>query len=389
MNGQPTSSGKRRLPPLQQAHRLVAVTCWLVGAGALAFSHFAWAAAAWVGMGIALGLSQLPAAAAWWARRRAGTAQPAPGSPAAVTAELMQRLDDAARTWTAHLQTAQTQMRDATEQLLRGFGEILRSGNASGHDRRAAVLEQCEAQLRGLLENFHGFVKSRELVMGSVRTLSGASSGLRDMAEDVAKLARQTNLLSINAAIEAARAGPSGRGFAVVAGEVRRLSAESGDTGRRIGEQVHQFGERMQQALDQAAQTTEQDTQVIHASEVTITQVVEQVDAAVSQLNERAAEQSAYGEIIKGQVEQLMVAFQFQDRVHQIMDQVNDSMNNAVHSLQAALLEGRAPSPEDWKALLSAGYTTDEQRAVADGAPAGVNAAPRAAPQATTETTFF
>ncbi len=388
MSGQPTSIEKHWLPPMDRLSRLGALSCWLVGAGALSFSHFAWAAAAWVGMGIALGLSQLPAAAAWWARRRGSTqnAQPAPGSPAAVTAELMQRLDDAARTWTAHLQTAQTQMRDATEQLLRGFGEILPgSGNASGHDRRAAVLEHCEAQLRGLLENFHGFVKSRELVMGSVRTLSGASSGLRDMAEDVAKLARQTNLLSINAAIEAARAGPSGRGFAVVAGEVRRLSAESGDTGRRIGEQVHQFGERMQQALDQAAQTTEQDTQVIHASEVTITQVVEQVDAAVSQLNERAAEQSAYGEIIKAQVEQLMVAFQFQDRVHQIMDQVNESMNNAVHSLQAALLEGRAPSPEDWKALLSAGYTTDEQRAVADGAPSGVNAAPQAA----TETTFF
>ena len=121
----------------------------------------------------------------------------------------MQRLDDAARTWTAHPRTAhprtaQTQMRDATEQLLQGFGGILQqldtviepagsgsgsgsgSVNCSGHDRRAVVFKQCETQLRGLLQNFHGFVQSRELVMDSVRTLSGASSGLRDMAEGVA-----------------------------------------------------------------------------------------------------------------------------------------------------------------------------------------------------------
>jgi hypothetical protein len=104
-------------------------------------------------------------------------------------------------------------------------------------------------QVIGLLQTLDGFVQSRDAVLGSVRALSQASGSLGDMAEDVGKLARQTNLLSINAAIEAARAGESGRGFAVVASEVRRLSSASGETGQRIGSQVQHFSTQMQAAL--------------------------------------------------------------------------------------------------------------------------------------------
>ena len=61
-----------------------------------------------------------------------------------------------------------------------------------------------------------------------------------------------------------------------------------------------------------------------------------------------------------------MVSFQFQDRVHQIVDQVNGSIHSAVDCLRETLLAGQPPEADAWKALLSQGYTTDEQRAVAD-----------------------
>jgi methyl-accepting chemotaxis protein len=317
-------------------------------------------------------------------------------APIAGAHELAARLDEASQIWTTHLGTAQTQMREATETLLSGFAQILEQldaiidpnrsagqpGDASGLDQRAEVLAACESRLQGLIQNFHGFVQSRDEVMQSVRLLASESTSLGGMAEDVAKIARQTNLLSLNAAIEAARAGPSGRGFAVVATEVRRLSTESGDTGRRIGEHVRDFGQRMRTALNQAAEHTEHDAGVIRASEQTIHQVVEQVDTAVSQLNERAAELSARGEAVRAQVEQLMIAFQFQDRVHQIMDQVNSSIASAVARLQQSLADGTAPSAEEWAALLSAGYTTDEQR---NASSANV---PAAEPSSN-DTTFF
>ena len=157
-------------------------------------------------------------------------------------------------------------MHEATGHLLASFGAILAEldqlviapeqhgsrASSATIDARAAMLASCETRLSDLIQCLEGFVQSRDMVLGSVRSLSAASVNLGDMAEDVSKLARQTNLLSINVVIEAARAGDSGRSFAVVAGEVRRLSSESGETGRRIGEQVQQFGSQMQQALAQA-----------------------------------------------------------------------------------------------------------------------------------------
>ena len=181
------------------------------------------------------------------------------------------------------------------------------------------------------------------------------------------------------------RASPARRstGFAVVAAEVRRLSTESGDTGRHIAQQVAAFESSMQETLSLAGRQSSQDTGVIAAAESTVGQVIEQVDEAVGQLQQRAAELAARGQAVREQVQQLMVAFQFQDRVQQILDQVHQSMAGGLQRLQQALAQGRVPDSAEWLALLSAGYTTDEQRAVADGG----TPAHRPAPQS--DTTFF
>ena len=355
-----------------------------------------------------------PRAVPIW-QRLMGTAVVAPTLDAQAAAEFSLRLGEAARLWTGHLGTAQTQMKDAIDQLLDGFNQILSAldhiifpaagassaGDSEGIDARTTMLASCETRLLGLLQCLEEFLQSRNTVLGSVRSLSNASGSLRDMAEDVGKLARQTNLLSINAAIEAARAGDSGRGFAVVASEVRRLSNESGDTGRRIGDQVQQFGSQMQHALSQADEQAVRGAHSIQASEQTIRQVVADVDGAVTQLHDRAIELRARGEDAKTQVQSLMLAFQFQDRVHQIIDQVSGSIHGAMARLQAGLAAGRAPDAAEWAALLSAGYTTLEQHAVAGGgAHGGPHRAERAGAAAnrpaagaragaSTDTTFF
>lgn len=356
---------------------------WLLAGAALAVGG---PVAAW-------GLWTLAAGLVWQGWRRATPAQATGGRAEQLNRELAARLDDAASTWATHVGTAQTQLRDAIDQMLASFSDILQQLDGligQGHggqdresDARVAMLAHCDEQLRGLLRNFDGFVQSRNEVLGTVRTLGEASGRLSTMAEDVSSLARQTNLLSLNAAIEAARAGPAGRGFAVVANEVRRLSAESGDTGKRIGTQVTEFNARMQQALQHATATAAQDTQAIQASEQTVGEVVTQVNTTVAELQQRSAEQSAQGELVKAQVEQLLMSFQFQDRVHQILDQLRDSMAHAAATLQEAAATGQAPDATDWRALLAAGYTTAEQRAVQHGQPV------QATPARNIETTFF
>ena len=282
-------------------------------------------------------------------------------------------VEAATQLWTTHIQPAQTQMRDATDELLKGFIAILdeldkitsdgHSPDARALDNRAGMLQQCEQELLALVRNFSTFVESRDKMLATVGGLDQASTGLRGMAEDVAVIARQTNLLSLNATIEAARAGEAGRGFAVVAAEVRRLSAASGETGKRIGDQVGDFGRQVHQTLAEASARAEVDRSLVSESERTIGSVIERVNTTVTELNLRASELGAHGAMVRTHVEQMMVSFQFQDRVQQILDQITQSMSTASARLGEAAGQDNLPDAQEWNALLSAGYTTDEQRA--------------------------
>ncbi|MCW5667593.1 MAG: hypothetical protein KIT35_27475 [Piscinibacter sp.] len=330
---------------------------------------------------------------ALWSRLRSVGAAVRPGPPSGASAEeLAARLDEAARLWTAHIDTAQAQTREAADELLHGFSALLvdldrivapdPAARPGEQGERAGVLAGCETRLRALLQSLEQSLRSRDRMLDSVRELSQASTVLGEMVEDVGKLARQTHLLSINAAIEAARAGPQGRGFAVVASEVRRLSAESGATGQAIGERVRGFGDRVRHALDEAGQGTRDDAAQLQRCEASIRAVIDDVDGTVTHLNDEAAQLRRRGEAVKAQVERMLVAFQFQDRVSQILAQVGDSITVAAQHLRESAAAGRLPDPAHWQELLRAGYTTEEQRS------AGSAAAAPAGPTHS-ETTFF
>jgi methyl-accepting chemotaxis protein len=208
------------------------------------------------------------------------------------------------------------------------------------------------------------------------------------MAGAVSAIANQTNLVALNAAIEAAWAGESGRGFAVIADEVRKLSHLSGETGKQISVRIEGVTHAIYGAVEIAERYADQDARAMRESEQVIEGVLNVFRGAVEHLTDAATQFQHEGEAVQQTVSGVIVSLQFQDRVSQILRHIMDDMAR----LQGVLDENRARiergEPVElldvgaWLEQLASTYTTLEQVDNHEGTQSN-------APGKATEITFF
>ena len=229
-----------------------------------------------------------------------------------ATEELSAQVEQASRG--ADLQTQRvSETATAMEQMNASVLEVARNAggasdtttNAKGKAEHGA--DVVNKVVQGI-NQLHALAMNLKTGMAS---LGDQAQSIGQIMTVISDIADQTNLLALNAAIEAARAGEAGRGFAVVADEVRKLAEKTMQATREVGAAIEGIQHGTEQNIAQVnntVSTIEQTTELAATSGSALSEIVVLVDQAADQAHSIAAaaeEQSATSDEINKAVEQI------------------------------------------------------------------------------------
>jgi methyl-accepting chemotaxis protein len=311
--------------------------------------------------------------------------------------------DQVVPVWCNHIESSRSQMEEAVNALSERFGgivdkltEAVHTANLEtqsidvndGEKGLVAVFARSKEELAGIISAQHAAMNGMVTMLDKVQGLDIFVAELQDMALDVAKIAQQSTLLSLNAAIEAARAGDHGRGFAVVAKEFKMLATQSGNTGKRIADKVALISAAIVDTCKVVQDAVKARDERVQSTENIIGNVLGEFKEVTDSLQHASTLLKVESEVITQHINQALVEMQFQDRVSQIMTQVIKNLGHLPEVLQAqqqAYEQSGNLVPHDPKDMLDEmkkSYVMADQHVIHEGGRVQSNSA-------TTDISFF
>jgi len=246
------------------------------------------------------------------------------------------------------------QLRDRIAEAV-GRSQVLSADSLDQAQRHGKALEQ-------LADHQREFESLRHGSLDRVRTVAHQVRDLTPLASLISDIARQTNLIAINAAIEAARAGDAGSGFKVVAGEIRRLSGLTAQAAQEITQGIDSAAQGVHAELERLETSLTEDSALqLHDIADHMKLLSSTLGDVIPYLSGLSSHMELSLQRVTSDIVDTLGDMQFQDINRQLLEQINGalaSLSNHFAQLYQ-LIDGRAPPPPQLLEDLMQRWTSD------------------------------
>ena len=221
--------------------------------------------------------------------------------------------------------TAITEMSSTASEVAKNTTQVAEATHAATGD--VANAQRC---VDASLEEIASLMSQINNAAGSIKSLSEQSQKINSVLSVIGGIAEQTNLLALNAAIEAARAGEQGRGFAVVADEVRNLASRTQASTLEINEMLSALHKLVTQAVKAMEESQQSCVRSVDSSR-TISDSLGSVTSAVTAINDMSTQ------IAAAATEQSSVTEEINRNVYAIQEIVNELLHSSEDAARVSL----------------------------------------------------